>query len=297
MLVVTEREATHTARLLVDELDLLGLTSQLEIGREEIAETAHERGQHRAVVWLHSEHQARIWLPGEAAPHDVARSESDQLAALRTAEALRGRLLPGGEAPPSEDSGPAHPNADEPHRFELFGGPGIIISSYAEPLPSFSLGLAYRPVRRLSVAFFASGSLVRNVWQAQPEELSVSQVAVGARVAYRWLDPPLGLVRSDLLLRSTVRSLSLRDEGGPMDKGSASLWGPTLDLGLGGTYELTPWFGLGLEACVIVGFPLARSASLDNGMEPRDDSPLVVASDSAGIDLQVATSFLAIASW
>lgn len=298
MLVVTEREAAHTARLLVDELDLLGFTSELEFGRQENAEAAHERHRYRAVVWLHHEHQARIWLPDEATPHDVARSDSDQLAALRTAEALRGRLLPGGEARrPENDSQPDDSDANELHRFELFGGPGIIISSYAEPLPSFSLGLAYRPLSQISVGFFAAGSLVRNAWQSDPEQLTASQISLGARVAYRWLNPPGGPLHSDLLLRGSFRNLSIRDEGGPMERGSATLWGPTVDLGIGGTYELTPWFGLGLETCLIVGFPLARSANLDNGMAPREDAPLVIASESAGVDLQLATSFLAIASW
>lgn len=298
MLVVTEAGAERTGRLLVDELDLLGLTSELRAGRQEVAETAHQRSEHRAVVWVHDDHQTRIWLQGEGAesPHDVTPSESRELSALRTAEALRGRLLPGQESPPPWDER-ALPDPEGPHRFELFGGPGLIISSYAEPLPAFSMGFAYRLHPRVSVGVFALGSLTRNAWQGDPEQLSTSEFAIGGRLGFRWLDRPGTRIRSDLLLRGAFRGLSVRDEGGPMEKGSATLWGPTIDLGMDATYEFTPWFGLGVESCLIVGFPLARSAGLDNGMEPGPASPIIAATENVGVDVQVATSFLAVASW
>ena len=247
---------------------------------------------------MHDDHEARVWLHEEGArsPHDVTPSESRELSALRTAEALRGRLLPGQAEPPPWDERSAQ-TPDGPHRFEIFGGPGLIVSSYAEPLPAFSMGFAYRLHPRVSMGVFALGSLMRNAWQADPEQLTTSEFAGGGRLGFLWLDPPEGSVRSNLLLRGALRSLSVRDEGGPMEKGSATLWGPTVDLGLDGTYEFTPWFGLAVESCLIVGFPLARSAGLDNGMEPGPASPIIVATDNAGVDVQVATSFLAVASW
>lgn len=301
MLVITAPGEERSGRLLVDELDLLGLTSQLEPGHERAAEAAHEDSNHRAIVWLHDEHQARIWLKGEdpSAHHDVASSESRELLALRTAELLRGRLLPG-EDPPSreEEAAPREPEVRANPRFHLFGGPGLIVSSYAEPLPAFSLGLAYQAWSRMSVGAFVVGSLADNAWQGNPEELTASQFSLGGRLGLTWLALPAGRIRSDLLLRATFRGLQVRSErGGPMEKGSATLWGPTVDLGVDGRYELTPWFGLGMEACFVLGFPLGRSASLDNGMPPAANSPILVATDEAGVDVQVVTSFLAVASW
>jgi len=299
--VVTERGTERTGELLVDELDLLGLSSQLERGQEHAAEAGHDRSEHRAVVWLHDDHQARIWLKGEdsSRPHDVASSESPELLALRTAELLRGRLLPGDEpaqaATEADAAGPASAHA---LRFHMAAGPGIVVSSYAEPLPTFNLAFGYRPWPRLSVGAFTTGSLVPNAWQGYSDQLTTSQFSVGGRLGLLWLEPPGSGIRSHLLLRGAIRGLQVRSpKGGPMEKGSALLWGPTVDLGLDGEYELTPWFSLGVELCFIVGFPLTRSASLDNGMAPGAMSPILVATENLGPDFQVATSFLAMARW
>lgn len=301
VLVVTEPGSQRTGELLVDELDLLGLTSQVERGREREAEAAQRRSEYRAVVWLRDDHQARIWLQDDPsfAPHEVAPSESPELLALRTAELLRGRLLPAEQAPrPPADAEPTEHETPQDLRIQLFAGPGLGISSYAEPLPLFSLGFGYRPWRRLMVGAFTTLSLARNAWQAAPEDLSTSQFSLGGRFGFRWLDPPAGPFRSQLLLRSALRGVQVRtSKGGPMEKGSAMLWGVTADLGLDGEYVLTPWFSLAAEMCVIVGFPLSRSASLDNGMQPGPASPLLVATENLGVDVQVATSFLAVASW
>jgi hypothetical protein len=219
--------------------------------------------------------------------------------ALRTAELLRGRLLPG-EGPTEEAAGanPSSQPGPRDLRFQVSAGPGLIVGSYAEPLPAFNLAFGYRPWPRISVGAFTAVSLAANAWQGYSDQLSTSQLSLGGRLGFRWLDPPGGRIRSHLLLRGAVRGLQVRSpKGGPMEKGSASLWGPTVDLGLDGDYELTPWFSLGVELCFIVGFPLTRSASLDNGMQPGPMSPILVATENLGADFQVATSFLAMARW
>jgi len=300
--VVADASSRQTGELLADELEVLDLTTRVEVGSQATAGALHARGDHRAVVWIDGSGSARIWLAGEdAAEENIVYSDEPSSLALRTAEHLRGHLMPESEGAASHRGAQTHAAPSEPTlppRFYLLGGPGFVVSSYAAPLPTFALAFLYRHWTRLSVGAFGSGSLVRNDWLADPEQLSTAQFSLGAEVALRWIDPPNGRFSSSLLLRSALRHLRVRsDKGGPMGKGTAHIWGPTFDLGFSGAYELTPWFSLGAESCLILGVPLDRTVTLDNGMEPGAMSPVLAGTEDLRPDVQVATSFVAIAHW
>jgi len=305
VLIVAAPGSEHTQHLLADELEVLGLRAELDRGDRPRAEDERTNPDHRAIVWLEDDQGASIWLTedeSEQPPHEVEPSTSPELLALRTAEILRGRLLPGEKPPPATADG-QHATVDDrssasPPRFLLSGGPGISISSYAEPLPTFSLGFAYRPWARVAIGAVAIGALARNAWLDDPEQLSASQWSLGLRLAFRWLGPGEARFHSDVLLGAALRQLQVRSEkGGPMEKGTASMWGPTFDLGINGFHDLTPWFALGLEASFVLGIPLSRSATLDNGMPPGPAAPIALATENLDPDFQVVTSFLARASW
>jgi hypothetical protein len=303
VLIVAAPGSEHTQRLLADELEVLGLRSELDRGARPSAEEERTNSDHRAIVWLKDDQGASIWLTedeSEEPPHQVEPSSSPELLALRTAEVLRGRLLPG-EKPPStadEQASTVDRSSGFSPRFALSGGPGVSVSSYAEPLPTFSLGFAYRPWPRVAIGALAIGALARNAWLKDPEQLAASQWSLGLRLAVRWLGSGEARFHSDVLLGAALRQLQVRSEkGGPMEKGTASIWGPTFDLGINGFHDLTPWFGLGLEASFVLGIPLSHSATLDNGMPPGPAAPVVAATENPDPDFQVMTSFLARASW
>jgi hypothetical protein len=305
VLIVAAPGSERTQRLLADELEVLGLRAELDRGSRRTAEHERTSADHRAIVWLKDDEGASIWLTEDQSgqpAHEVDPSSSPELLALRTAEVLRGRLLPGEKpSPPAADeqTSTAHDRsfASSP-RFALFGGPGISLSSYAEPLPTFSMGLAYRPWARVAIGVVGIGTLARNAWLADPEQLSASQWSLGLRAALRWLASNEARFHSDVLLGAGVRQLQVRrDNGGPMQKGTASIWGPTFDLGVNGFHDLTPWFGLGLEASLVLGIPLSRSAMLDNGMPPDSSARILVGTEDLRPDFQFVSSFLARASW
>jgi len=305
VLVVAAPGAKRGGQLLADELELVDLSVKQVSGPRERAESEQAEGEHRAVVWLDDQQGAVIWLKDEpegSPAHEVERTATPELLALRTAEVLRGRLLPAEGSEPSGWGGGSPGTATDPplpiRRFALAGGPGVIASSYAQPLPSFSLQFVYRPWPIVSVGAFGIGSLTQNGWLVDPVQFSTSQFSFGAAFGVRWLDPPAARFHSDLVLRSAVRRLQVRTEGGgPMGKVNANLWGPTFDFGVGVSWELAPWFDLGLESCFIVGLPLGRSIFKDDGKEPPADAPIIAATASTDPDFQVVTTFLASASF
>ena len=302
VLIVVAPGSERTQQLLADELEVLGLRTDLDRGSQLAAEEKRATSDHRAIVWLKDDQGASIWLTEDDSgqpPHEVEPSSSPELLALRTAEVLRGRLLPGEKPhPATEDSSANDGSPASTPRFLVSGAMGVSVSSYAEPLPTFSLGFAYRPWDRVAIGPLAVGTLARNAWQGDPEQLAASQWSVGVRLALRWLGSREARFHSDLILGGALRQLNVRSEkGGPMEKGTASIWGPTFELGVNGFHDVTPWFGLGGEACFVLGLPVSASATLDNGMPPGTTAPILLAIENLDPDFQVVTSFLARATW
>lgn len=303
VLIIGERGAQSTSRQLGEELELMGFNVSTQAGDGRAAERALQRSDLAAVVFLPDEEEGvRAWVRDDA-DEEPAEVELDvegsrDTLALRTAELLRGRLMPGSS--PRGDSadderGPT--SASTGTRLSISLGPSVIASSYATALIGLSGDVSWSIMERLAMGPYLLASLERGAWSAAPQHFSARQLEGGAKARFALLEPDAEL-QVDLVGRVGFRSLSLRAESGPPpERTTGFLRGPTIGLGAAAAYALSPWLSLGGDLTFVTGFPVwdafTTNPDLGRGQQRRAEE----AKPGPGPDFQWVTSLLLTARW
>lgn len=278
----------------------MGFGVSTQAGDERAAERALQRSDLAAVVFVPEEEEGvRAWVRDDAG-EEPAELELDvegsrDTFALRTAELLRGRLMPG----PSPRGGSADDEggATSASRFSISLGPSVIASSYAAALIGLTGDVSWSITERLALGPYLLVSLERGAWNAAPQHFSVRQLEGGAKARFALLEPDAEL-QVDLLGRVGLRSLSLRAESGPPpERTTGTLYGPTIGLGVGAAYSLSPWLSLGGDVTFVTGFPVwdafTTNPDFGRGQQRRAEE----AKPGPGPDFQWVTSLLLTARW
>lgn len=245
------------------ELRLVGIEVQSEGGTERQASDALlERGV-SAVVFLDTA-RASIWVDsedetlGEAEPVHIERhrGESPEMFALRSAELLRGKLLPAKGAPDASEG--QKPSATNPSDrfFSLSLGPVLTFQTYAIVAPGITGDLAAW-WGRFGVGPYFTMPLVKNSWTGTKGELTFRQSSFGLGgrfLPYQTHDRTFEL---QALLRVGVTRLALERNTGPQAQRFTAVANLlSVETGIEGSFAIKSWFRFGGQTVAGLDIPL-----------------------------------------
>ena len=218
-----------------------------------------------AVVFL-DEARASIWVgpddgtPGEAEPVYIERSEgeSSEMFALRSAELLRGRLLPAKGDFDGSEGQRRKPSAKSPtdRSLSFTLGPALMLQSYAVVAPGITSDVSVW-LGRFGVGPYFIMPLVRNSWTGTKGDLTFTQYSLGLGgrfLPYQTRDKAFEL---QTLLRIGVTRLALERDKGPAAQrftGVANLL--SVAPGIEGTFAIKSWLRVGGQTLAGLDIPL-----------------------------------------
>lgn len=269
LLVHTPGAATHE---LEEELRLVGLEVESEGGTKKEARKALETRGIFAVVFL-EEDGASIWVgSGEAVsretkPVHVERSkdESSEMFALRSAELLRGSLLPG-----QHDSGESQARRGEHVSANPIGravsltlGPALLLQSYAVVAPGFTGDLAAW-FGRYGVGPYFALPVLRNSWTGTKHELTFTQYSLGLSGRFLPFRTPDRTFELQALVRTGITRLALERDNGPQaQRFTATVNLLSVGAGIEASFGITDWLRLGSQTFGGLDIPLNRPIQED----------------------------------
>ncbi len=229
------------------------------------------------MVWLESNDRLSIWVWGDQGalstkePREMrtAGDDSPALLALRSAELLRGQLLPvaNSEPHPSKRAPTARHAPPQARLISFTTGPALFLSSYADPQIAVVADAAYYPWTRWGFGAYIHASLSRGTWNVEPAQFSLGQFGAGLQLRaevfqYSARSALKGYLQ--IVGRIGGRNWSLRAETGPPETrssnaASALTFGGGADL----SYPLFSWLRVGGLVFVQGGIPLSWPAPTD----------------------------------
>lgn len=266
MLLVCETKDATCGRV-DDELRLVGLEAHVHQGDRDTV-TSEMDAPWDAIVFVHDDGSQSIWArhgrpassvePVEVRPE---QGESSDSVALRSAELVRGELLPENAPPPSEQpTTPALLPVGPRPPLAVTTGPSLLGSSYGGATLGWTGDVSYW-FERFSLGLFVDGALLPTPWLPAEKEMNQQQLTAGLvskGLLVRGLTD-----RFDLVLAggAGVRTqwLTSRPDPGPMDdpKFSGVALALAFRLELEATYAFLPWFALGGAVGGTLGVPLS----------------------------------------
>ena len=276
-----------------DELSLVGLQVHVHKGaKDTVAEEMEAPWD--AIVLVSNDGSHSIWArhgqPASAVePVEVrpAKGESRESVALRSAELVRGELLP--ENTQASSRGPQvgvlSPVASRP-AFAVTTGPALLASSYGGVAGGWTAELSYW-FERFSLGVFATGALTKTPWTPADKEVNQQQLTAGILAKGLLLRTLTN--RFDLVLAGGIGArsqwLSGRAQPGPMD--SEGFRGVAVALAIPvqveASYAFYPWFALGGALGGTVGIPLSFPEPTDDLKKKASDA-LIEANEQRQLD-------------
>lgn len=291
-----------------DELSLVGLDVQVRAGTHETAlsdthETAlseqpadwdamvlvRDDGHH--IIWTQKSEPASAVEPVELQP---APGESRDSVALRSAELVRGELLPQNKSGAKEPSAlvPA-PFGPRP-AFAFTTGPTLLVSSYGGVAPGWTGDISYW-FDRFSLGIFATGALTPSPWVPADKEVNQQQLTAGLLTKGLLLRAQGD--RFDLTLGGGVGArtqwLLGRRPPGPMDapRFHGVAMAVAVSIQLEACYSFFPWLALGGSMGGSLGIPLSFPEPNDSLKKKATDA-LVQVNEQKSLDGLVQASVL-----
>ncbi len=215
-----------------------------------------------------------------------ASGESPNAFALRTAEHVRGRLLPSGARPVSPP--PA------PYRLVVHAGPALVLATYGSPALAVVGDVTYF-WGRVGLGPFVLATLTSTPWKKERAQFTQRQTTVGAGgryVLYRAANPGLelhGLVNAGVRFQR-LEALKGDAAGVFAETATAFTFGAAFEV----LYSPSDWFAFGGQTGVQLGVPLAWPAPVDTLDNPAQRALENVA---GGSSVDGALSIAAVASF
>lgn len=250
-----------------DELALVGLQVHIHQGDQETV-TAEMAAPWDAIVLVSDDGSHFIWARHgkdastvESVQVQPAPGESNDSVALRSAELVRGELLPQNIKAAPEQSTAAAPSILGPRPpWAIATGPTLFVSSYGGVAIGWTADLSYW-LKDFALGLFATGALAPSPWVAAAKEMNQQQLTAGILskgLLLRTLND-----RFDLMLGGGLGArtqwLSSLPPPGPMDEerfhGVAMAL--ALQLQLEASYSFYPWLALGGALGATLGIPLS----------------------------------------
>jgi hypothetical protein len=255
VLIVVDSGADQSGQRIEEELSLVGIESEAREGSRDDAQLALRENGTTAVVHLR-EDGATIWVRKQGSHEtepiatEVSRhpNESPELLALRSAELLRGQLLPAEEERRARS--PRAGAAPGPSRIASFTtGPALLYRSYGGVAPGWT-GDGSLWFGRWGFGTYVTAALTRSDWTPEAKNaLSFHQLGAGAQVRLLIVQSRSTRFEAQAIARLGLASLSLLQESGPPKdriKGKAVFLDP--HGGVEATWRLAPWLLAGVQA-------------------------------------------------
>jgi hypothetical protein len=266
LVVVVQEPGTERLRSrLVEELQLVGFTVETAQGGEKAAERARHRPDVAAVVHLQSGGKVVLWAEPERAEEEPVelerrKKESSDLVALRTAEHLRGELLPTESKSPSKRrerrSGTRPTERFTPYWVSLTIGPAFSYSNLmgAGVGPTADAAIWFG---RFGIGPFALITLNRTLVEGAPDHLSHKPTIVGARLRALLVENGGTGFEMQAMTSAGVRVVSFRGESGATSGFEDTATALSLGLGVEFSYAPVKWFSVGASAGGRLGVTLS----------------------------------------
>jgi hypothetical protein len=240
-----------------------------ERGTEREASEALSERRVAAVVYL-NEARASIWVSPEdqtseqAEPVHIERGdgESSEMFALRSAELLRGKLLPGksDSATSGRQKKPATTISRTDRSLSFTLGPALMLQSYAVVAPGMTGDIAAW-LGRFGAGPYFTMPLVRNNWTGA-KELTFTQYSLGLGgrfLAYKTRDKSFEL---QVLLRVGMTRHALEQNKGPEAERLIGVANHlTVEPGVEGSFAITSWLRVGGQTLAWLDIPLTQPVS------------------------------------
>lgn len=261
----------------------MDLSTRSRLGISADAKEAVVAKEESAIVFL-TEERAEIWVLADesasdghaAAPVSVERNpgESGEQAALRIAEHLRGRLLPGRQRADDDEARAGESSFEGLGRdvvFSVSSGPLLVVRSDASPALAWSLDSAFW-FGRFGIGAFIRTSLTQSDWRLKPKNFTMREIVggVAARLVLFQMTPRW---QTQLILRAGWNASALRSKGEkmPEQRKEGTLGFLMSEAGLESSYAVTSWLSLGGQA--LGGFDAHVSWSPHNAEPPTEPAP------------------------
>lgn len=243
----------------------MGLTVESEGGTRHSANHALEERGVSAVVFL-DDTGATIWVhPRENAARDTkpvhverTREESDEMFALRSAELLRGRLLPG-DHDASKSEKPRRNSArvsTVDRTLSLTLGPALMLQSYAVVSPGFTGDVAAW-FGRFGVGPYVTLPLLRNSWSGTKNELTFTQYSLGLGGRFLPFQTNDRMFELHAIVRAGVTRLALERVKGPQSQRFAATANfLSAEAGIEASFAVLDWLRLGSQTIAGLDIPL-----------------------------------------
>lgn len=280
VLILVEPGAEQAAERLEEELALVGLQAESQAGTRQDARLALEERTATAVVHLRTD-GATIWVLKDSSPDtqpspaQVGRhpNESPELLALRSAELLRGQLLPAEEA--TRERKPRQGGVLTPNRWGRMAsfttGPALLYRSYGGAAPGWT-GDGSLWIGRWGFGTYLTAALIRSHWTQQEQRESVisfHQLGAGGQARLLLAQTRTTAFEVQALARLGLTSLSLLQEAGPPKE---RIEGKAVFLdahgGLEGTWRLASWLRAGVQGLGGTHISLAWPSAKKKGATP-----------------------------
>lgn len=281
LVVVVHEPGTERMRnRLVEELQLVGFSVETIEGRRKTVAAARSRSDVAAVVHLQAAGRVSSWvapppdesLPNESPPDETfgakdepadepvelesRKGEPVDLLALRTAEHLRGELLPAGADLKDDDDRARSATRSGSYRVSLTLGLALTYSSLTGPGIGPVGDVAFW-LGRVGVGAFALLPLNRTRLDDAPEHLSHKPTIGGVRLRALLLENDGTGLELQAVASAGARVLSIRGESGANDSYQDTATALAFGLGLELAYAPVTWFAAGGGVGGLLGLPLS----------------------------------------
>lgn len=274
-MVIYERGTEERASRLTEELRLVGFDVETVPDAGESVESLRERNDVQGVVEVRGDGTHVLWI--EDAPSEELELREGETAdgiALRTAEHLRGELLPS--------------EASEPEKARLRGGSALALQhTEINVLPAYVFatygGQGFAGIvdvahfwNRVGVGPFAFTTITRSGWTPAPGPYVQRQTTVGAQVRVIPYRAGTTGLEIQVLANTGVRHLAVSSTSpSPEHDFSGTIWAMTLGSSFQLGYAPSEWFLIGAQAGGQLGFitgtPDAPEGLKNPGKKALDD--------------------------